>query len=88
MADAALIVTELAANAVVHAQSAFTVTLTELPGAVQITVRDHAAVPAAGPGPVFPVEPLHGLGAVTATAARWGVRPAGEGKDMWAELPR
>ena len=88
VADAAAVVTEFAANAVAHARSAFTVTLTELPGAVRITVRDHAALSATGPSPVFSVEPVHGLGAVAAMAVRWGVRPAGEGKDVWAELPR
>jgi hypothetical protein len=87
-ADAALVVTEFAANAVVHARSAFTVTLIQLPGTVKITVRDRAALPAAGPGPAFPAEPVHGLGAVAAMAARWGIRPAGDGKDVWAELAR
>jgi hypothetical protein len=88
VADAAAVVTEFAANAVVHARSAFTVTLTELPGALRITVRDHAALPATGPSAGFSVEPVRGLGAVAAMAVRWGVKPAGEGKDVWAELPR
>jgi hypothetical protein len=88
VADAAQVVTEFAANAVLHARSAFTVTLTEQPGAVRITVRDHTALPALGAAQAFPAEPLHGLGAVAAMAARWGASPAGEGKDVWAELLR
>lgn len=88
VADAAQVVTEFAANAVLHARSAFTVTLTEQPGAVRITVRDHTALPALGAVQAFPAEPLHGLGAVAAMAARWGASPAGEGKDVWAELLR
>jgi hypothetical protein len=55
---------------------------------LRITVRDHAALPATGPSPGFSVEPVRGLGAVAAMAVRWGVKPAGEGKDVWAELPR
>jgi hypothetical protein len=32
--------------------------------------------------------PSHGLGAVAALAARWGAGPAGEGQEIWAEMPR
>lgn len=86
-ADAALVVTELAANAVVHARSGFTVTLTTGEDTVRIDVRDAVPLPAGDTG--LPAEPLHGLGAVAAMAARWGVSEVtGGGKDVWAELSR
>lgn len=86
--DAALVVTEFAVNAVVHARSPFTVTITPGEDRVRIGVRDSAALPRSGNGHVLPAAPLHGLGAVAAMAVRWGATPAGSGKDVWAELPR
>jgi hypothetical protein len=82
--DAALIVTELATNAVVHAHSGFRVTLTLRQDMMRISVHDDEPLPAADA--VLPAVPLHGLGAVAALAARWGADPAGTGKDVWAEL--
>jgi MEDS: MEthanogen/methylotroph, DcmR Sensory domain len=87
--DAALVVTELAANAVVHAHSAFTVDLAVKPDLLRISVRDDSPLPAATAGPALPAAPLHGLGAVAALASRWGVEPLGpDGKAVWAELRR
>jgi hypothetical protein len=86
--DAALVVTELAANAVVHAHSAFTVDLAIRPDLLRISVRDDSPLPATA-GPALPAAPLHGLGAVAALASRWGVEPLGpDGKTVWAELRR
>ncbi len=86
--DAAIVVAELAANAVLHARSGFTVTLTVQPAVVRISVRDDSPLPAAGLSPALPVAPTHGLGAVAALAARWAADPADGGKEIWAELPR
>ena len=88
--DAALVVTELAANAVVHARSGFTVALSAHGDTLRISVRDASPLPSDhGSGPALPSAPLHGLGAVDALAARWGVESLGEaGKTVWADLRR
>jgi hypothetical protein len=84
--DAALVVTELAANAVVHARSGFTVDLAAGPDTLRIAVRDASPLP---PGAGLPAGPLHGLGAVDTLASRWGVEPLGpSGKSVWVELSR
>ena len=85
--DVAIVVSELATNAVRHAQSGFTVSVTLAGDAVRIRVED--ARPLAGPpgDTPLPVSPDHGLGLVDAVSARWGVQPADGGKTVWAELP-
>jgi hypothetical protein len=87
--DAALVVSELATNAVVHARSEFTVTLTVSEDMIRISVHDTMPLPAgAEASTTLPASALHGLGAVAALAVRWGAEPAGNGKDVWAELSR
>jgi hypothetical protein len=85
--DVALVVSEFAANAIMHARSGFTVALTsdEEGDVVRISVRDESGLPESG----LPAAPLHGLGAVNALARKWGAAPLGnDGKAVWAELPR
>ena len=94
--DVALVVTELAANAVRHARSGFTVILSShpsrlsRPGVVRVSVRDASPLPppgVSGSGSPLPVAPLHGLGAVNAMASHWGVESLGSsGKTVWVEL--
>ena len=82
--DAALVVTELAVNAVVHARSGFTIILSARGDLVRISVRDGSPADTA----LVPI-PLHGLGAVDALASRWGVESLGNaGKTVWVELHR
>jgi hypothetical protein len=86
--DTALVVTELAANAIVHAQTGFTVDLSAGPDVLRITVRDASPLPPASAADL-PALPLHGLGAVDALASRWGVERIGHsGKLVWVELRR
>ena len=86
--DAALVVTELAANAIVHAHSAFTIALSARGDLVRISVRDASPLPGAQGAALVPA-PLHGLGAVDALASRWGVDSLGTaGKTVWVELRR
>lgn len=87
--DTALVVTELTANAIVHAHSGFTVDLSLRTDALRISVRDAGPLPAAGGAAALPAAPPHGLGAVHALASRWGVEPLGPaGKSVWVELRR
>ena len=58
--DAALVVTELAANAIVHARSAFTVILSVHHDVLRISVRDATPLDGAGLRPA----PRHGLSVV------------------------
>lgn len=85
--DAAFSVTELAANAVRHGRSDFTVTLFVTEDTVKIAVRDSAPFPPGASS--LPARPLHGLGAMAAMARRWGAEPLGaSGKLVWCELAR
>lgn len=81
--DAVIVAAELAANAVLHARSAFTVAVSHLPHAVRISVEDQAPVNSSPPV----ARPGHGLNIVKQVAARWAVDPLPGGKVVWAELP-
>lgn len=84
--DAALVVSELATNSVVHAHSGFTVNVAAAGGAVRISVSDAKPLAGADANPPLPASPQHGLGVVAALATTWGVRPRAGGKAVWAEL--
>ena len=86
--DAALVVTELAANAIVHAKSGFTIILSARGSSLRIAVRDACPLPDEGRSALMPI-PLHGLGAVDALARDWGVESLGKaGKTVWVDLRR
>jgi len=85
----ALLVSEVVANAVVHAGSDVQVAVQLLPQTVRVTVRDR------DPSPPVPRvagafdESGRGLALVEALAQRWGVDPVdGGGKDVWFETAR
>jgi hypothetical protein len=83
--DAALVVTELAANAIMHVRSAFTLILSVRDDLLRISVRDAGPLDSAALRPA----PLHGLWAVDALASRWGVESLGNaGKTVWVDLLR
>lgn len=86
-ADAEIVTAELAANAVLHARSAFTVTLAPTQAGVRIAVRDNTALPPHGDGGLVAREG-HGLGVLTDIADRLAVQPLPGGKVVWAELSR
>ena len=82
----ALVVSELATNAVRHARSAFSVLARSDQHVIRISVRDASAVlpkqrgldPQAGPG--------IGLQMVDALAGAWGVEVTAGGKAVWAQV--
>ena len=92
--DTAIVATELAANAVLHARTGFTLTISWSAGVTRIAVRDSTPVgllavtgpEATGGGVPFQVMRGHGLGVVAQLASRWAVEPLPDGKVVWAEL--
>jgi hypothetical protein len=86
--DAALIVTELTSNALLHARSESTVTVALTGTALCLSVQDHSAVlPTRRPAGELD-RSGRGLGMVAAISGRWGADLVDEGKVVWAELPR
>jgi histidine kinase-like protein len=85
--DVTLVVSELATNAVVHASSAFSVTLANRRGSLLLTVRDDSpARPMIGRRSVFALDG-RGLKLVEAHSAAWGSSPAVDGgKTVWASF--
>jgi anti-sigma regulatory factor (Ser/Thr protein kinase) len=85
--DAQLALSELATNAVTHAGTPFSVSVSCTGAALRIAVRDQSTtVPVfreAGPA----ARSGRGLQLIAAVARAWGVDPAPDGKTVWAELP-
>ena len=86
LADAALVVTELTTNAVVHAHSGFTVAIDPLENGVRISVRDAGSDEWVGKAAPLMASHGRGLGLVAALAHSWGKSAAYGGKVVWAEL--
>lgn len=81
--DAAIVVTELAANAFQHARSGFRVTVGCSAEAIRISVRDNGPLEARK----LPAVPGHGLNMVEQIADQWGADPLPDGKSVWARVP-
>jgi CheY-like chemotaxis protein/anti-sigma regulatory factor (Ser/Thr protein kinase) len=84
--EASLVVTELAANAVLHAGTPYEVRVSRSDGAVRIEVADSdAGTPE--PQPFSAVaEDGRGIVIVSALSASWGIDALPRGKITWAEL--
>lgn len=82
----AIVVTELASNAVLHASSGFTLTISRSPAAVRIAVRDDSPLVPLDDGRPFDIRTGHGLSVVTQLACAWDVEGLPNGKVVWAEL--
>jgi anti-sigma regulatory factor (Ser/Thr protein kinase) len=84
--DAALVTSELATNAIGHADSPFHASVTRSEGGIRIVIED------AGPGTaaqrVVSAEDSSGRGIliVEVLAERWGIDSRPDGKAIWAEL--
>lgn len=85
--DALLVVSELAANALTHANSSYRIRLSATPVALRIEVDD-AGAGTPEPQPLTDTEEHgRGLHLVDALAASWGMEAAERGgKRVWAEL--
>lgn len=82
--NAEIVIAELAANALVHARTPFTVAVGLAGHRVRISVRDAAPLrPGAAPPRLVPG---HGLDIIAQIADVWGVQPQAGGKVIWAEL--
>jgi anti-sigma regulatory factor (Ser/Thr protein kinase) len=86
LANARLITSELAANAVRHARSPFRLALSSRDSTVRILVHDESTAVPTMPDhdPLFPSG--RGMQLIAAIARRWGVDRAADGKVVWAEL--
>jgi len=83
--DAAVVVSELATNAVLHAASSFSLSVTLEDSLLRIAVHDARPLSVTVRGGLSP-QPTHGLGLVEALSLRWGAEGTVKGKAVWAEL--
>lgn len=87
IADAALLVSELVANVVLHARTSGEVFMSVCDGALLVEVADASPVTPAPQSVPFHSSTGRGLALVAAIASAWGATPvAGCGKVMWFEL--
>jgi len=84
--DAALVASELATNAVLHARSPFTVGVQRSDDGVRVSVTDAAAGLPVPRAPAPGATSGRGLRMVEALAAAWGTTARADSKTVWAEL--
>ena len=83
-----LVADELAANAVLHAGSIFSVALEVMPEFVRVAVRDESNSRPKERHFSPEKEGGRGLVIVSGTASGWGSVPLGRGKEIWADVSR
>jgi hypothetical protein len=83
-----LIADELAANAVVHVGSSFSVAIELTEELVRIAVRDESNSRPVPRSAAPREESGRGLVIVSGTASGWGSIPLGRGKEIWADVSR
>lgn len=87
LADAAaLVVSELAANAVLHAGTDFTVSMGLAGDTVHVSLRDAGELPPRMREAAATAENGRGLGLVASLSRSWGHRLRPDGKVVWAEI--
>lgn len=84
--DAALVLTELAANAVVHAGSSFSVSVSLRGSTLRIEVADRGTILTGRAGQAWVPRQGRGLGLIEAICTRWGTDMTDMGKVVWGEL--
>lgn len=82
----ALVVSELATNAVLHAGDQAELRLRQAPSALVVEVLDASPVTPRRRASDAESESGRGVAVVAALADRWGFRPTPEGKAVWAEI--
>jgi hypothetical protein len=83
-----LVADELAANAVVHTGSIFSVAVELTNELVRIAVRDESNSPPVPQHSAATDESGRGLVIVSGTASGWGSVSLGRGKEIWADFSR
>src|SRR5438445_10134528 len=84
--DAALVVSELVTNALLHGGGCTGIDIRPIEGGLRVEVRDPSP---ASPFPGYATEGAltgRGVRVVASLAARWGMQPTPDGKIVWAEL--
>jgi anti-sigma regulatory factor (Ser/Thr protein kinase) len=84
--DAELLVSELAANAVVHARTAMRVSVLERSGRIRIEVRDDDPTLPQRRSPDLMALDGRGVMLVDTLATAWGINGNHQGKTVWFEL--
>lgn len=93
MDEAALVISELTTNAVLHAESSFSIVVRARDSRLYIAVQDKRPLTTLAREQGLTVQPGHGLSIVDTLCTCWGVKEGvdedggGEGKVVWAELP-
>lgn len=84
--DAALLVSELATNAVIHAGTAYTVTVAMIIDVIRVGVADESPAKARRSHYGEMAATGRGLGMVADVSSRWGIDISDSGKIVWFEL--
>ena len=83
---AAILVSEVATNAVLHARTAFTVEVSRIDGIIRICVVDGSPAQAKIRGYGLEATTGRGLRLVASMASRWGMEQQDDGKRIWFEI--
>lgn len=84
----ALLSSELATNAIVHARTRFTVHVSTNDERIRIEVSDGSPEPPVRRFSAADAVSGRGLGIVEGYASRWGTAPTAHGKTVWCEIDR
>jgi hypothetical protein len=85
--SAQLVVSELAANAVLHARTPFTVAVELVGDCVRVSVSDRSPIPPQAKRTTASAATGRGLALVAAIAGEHGVERTDHGKRVWVDLP-